>query len=287
MTASRVAPGVFVALWSAGFTFVALGLPDAEPLTFLALRYAAVVVLLVPAYLIMRPPSPDGRTGWLRLMTGGVLVQALYFALLYEALDLGLAAGTAALQPILVASVAPRLTGERVSAMRWIGLTIGLVGAALVIVGQDAVRAGAAGATACAVGALLAITIGTLHENRFGLDTHPVTANLVSCSVALVLTGAAAVAFENLEVEWTGDLAISLGYLVVANTLVSITLLLTMVRRGEAARVSALFFLVPPLAALIAWVVLGEALDGLSWVGMAVAAAGVALATRDEPGAAG
>jgi drug/metabolite transporter (DMT)-like permease len=163
--------------------------------------------LLAVAFALLRPPLPDGRARWLALVTGGALVQGLYFALLYLALDL---------------------------------------------------------------------------ENRFGVEAHPVTANLVSCSVALLLTAAAAAAFEDPHVDWTTDLAISLAYLVVANTLVSITLLLAMLRNGEAARVSALFFLVPPLAALIAWVMLGEDLDDLAWAGMAVAALGVGIATRGE-----
>ena len=286
MTLLRVAPVVFVLLWSAGFAFVALGLPDSEPLTFLALRYAVVVALLLPLFALLRPPPPAGRGEWLPLVTGGVLVQGLYFALLYLALDLGLAAGTAALivslQPILVALAAGRVTGERVSGIRWAGLAIGLAGAALVIVAQDAVRAGAATATACATGGLLALTAGALHENRFGVDAHPVTANLVSCSVALVLTGAAAAALEDLRVAWTAELVVSLAYLVLANTLLSLSLLLAMLRRREAARVSALFFLVPPLAALIAWAVLGEALEAAAWVGMVVAAVGVALATRER-----
>jgi drug/metabolite transporter (DMT)-like permease len=83
-------------------------------------------------------------------------------------------------------------------------------------------------------------------------------------------------------VRWTPDLAISLTYLVLANSLVSITLLLMMMRRGEASRVSALFFLVPPLAAAIAWGVLGESLPGLAWVGMVLAALGVGIATRSD-----
>ena len=80
--------------------------------------------------------------------------------------------------------------------------------------------------------------------------------------------------------EWTAGLVVSLGYLAVAGSLVSITLLLAMMRRGEASRVSAMFFLVPPLAALIAWALLGEAMPPLAWAGMALAALGVAVATR-------
>jgi drug/metabolite transporter (DMT)-like permease len=97
--------------------------------------------------------------------------------------------------------------------------------------------------------------------------------------VALVLTLPPAIALEGFEVRWTADLAVSLAYLVVANSLLAITLLLMMMRRGEASRVSALFFLVPPLAAVISWAVLGERLPALAWVGMVLAAVGVAVAT--------
>ena len=105
------------------------------------------------------------------------------------------------------------------------------------------------------------------------------TANAVQCGVALAVTLPPALLIEGFPVAWTVDLAISLSYLVLANSLVSITLLLMMMRRGEASKVSALFFLVPPLAAAIAWAVLGEELPGLAWVGMVLAAVGVWIAT--------
>jgi drug/metabolite transporter (DMT)-like permease len=107
-----------------------------------------------------------------------------------------------------------------------------------------------------------------------------VTGNLVQCAVALLATGAIALIAEDLRVDWTGELVISLTYLVLANSIVSLTLLLAMLRRGTASQVSALFFLVPPLAALIAWAILGESLPALAWAGMIVATAGVAIATR-------
>jgi drug/metabolite transporter (DMT)-like permease len=277
------APAAFVVLWSAGFTFVSLGLEDAEPLTFLALRYVAVVALLVPVFAVLRPPLPQTADQWRHLAVTGLVLQALYFGLLYGALALDMPAGTAALivslQPILVALLAPRFAGEHVDARRWAGLALGLAGAAEVIVARQGVDAPTAGALLCTLAALVAITAGSLYENRFGAEQHPVTANLVQYAIALAVVGPAAAVFEDLHVAWTANLVGSLAYLVIANSLVSITLLLTMLRRGEAARVSALFFLVPPLAALIAFVVLGEDLPAAAWPGMLVAAIGVALAT--------
>ena len=260
-----------------------MGLPHADPVTFLALRYVIVVVLLAAVAAVLRPPLPRGRTEWAHLAVVGLLLQASYFALLYLALGHvapAVAALIVSLQPVLVALLAPSTVGEHVPLARWAGLLLGLVGAAAVIVVRADDGAADAAGIALAVASLLAITSATLYENRFGAEHHPVTGNLVQCAVALVATGAVALIAEDLRVQWTGELVISLTYLVLGNSIVSITLLLAMVRRGTASQVSALFFLVPPLAALIAWAVLGEALPALAWVGMAIATVGVAIATR-------
>jgi drug/metabolite transporter (DMT)-like permease len=270
-------------LWSSGFTFVAMGLPHAEPITFLALRYAVVVALLLAAAAVVRPPLPDTPTAWLHLVVVGLLLQAAYFGLLYLALErIAPAVGAliVSLQPVLVALLAPRTVGEHVPAARWAGLLLGLVGAAAVILARADDGAADAAGIALAVGGLLAISAATLYENRFGAEHHLVTGNLVQCAVALLATGAIALVAEDLRVDWTGELVISLTYLVLANSIVSLTLLLAMLRRGTASQVSALFFLVPPLAALIAWAILGESLPALAWAGMVVATAGVAIATR-------
>jgi drug/metabolite transporter (DMT)-like permease len=279
-----LAPATFLLLWSAGFAFVALGLPDSEPITFLALRYAIVVAVLLAAFAVLRPPLPQSRRDWLDLIVVGLLLQAAYFTLLYLALDLESSAGTVALivslQPILVGLLAPRVAGEHVTKVRWAGLALGLAGAAVVIGSRSSVGGSSTAGLLCAVAAMVALTAGTLYERRHGSEHHPVTANTVQFSVALAVTLPPALLVEGFPVHLTGDLAISLAYLVFANSLVSITLLLAMVRRNEASRVSALFFLVPPLAALIAWGLLGESLPVAAWAGMGLAAAGVAIATR-------
>jgi drug/metabolite transporter (DMT)-like permease len=276
-------PALFLVLWSSGFTFVAMGLPHAQPVTFLALRYLIVVALLGAAAVVLRPPLPRDRATWLHLAVVGLLLQAAYFGLLYLALEHvapAVAALVVCLQPVLVALLAPLTVGEHVPLARWAGLGLGLLGAAAVIlVRADDGGTDAAG-IALAVASLLAITAATLYESRFGTELHPVTGNLVQCAVALAATGAVALVAEDPRVDWTGELVISLTYLVLGNSIVSITLLLAMVRRGTASQVSALFFLVPPLAALIAWAILGESLPALAWVGMVVAAIGVAVATR-------
>lgn len=278
------APGLFLLFWCAGFSFGKLGLAHAEPMTFLALRYACVLVVLLPLVVALRPPLPRHAADWGHLVAVGLLLQALYFGLTYLAFALGVSAGGVALivslQPILVALLVPWTAAERVGGRRWAGLLLGLAGAAIVIAARAEVGGATTTGLVAAAGALAAITAGTLYEKRFGVRHHPVTANTVQYAVAFAAILPVAIAVDEMRVDWVPQLWIALGYLVVCNSLIAITLLLAMIRHGQASAVSALFFLVPPGAALIAWVVLGETMPALAWPGIALAALGVALATR-------
>ncbi|MCO8609232.1 DMT family transporter [Burkholderia multivorans] len=280
----RAAPALFLLLWSSGFVFLKLGLRDADPLTFLALRYACVVALLAGPFLWLRPALPRTRRAWLNLIVVGLLLQAGYFSFTYLSLKLGMSAGAVALvtsqQPILVGLLAPALAGERVGALRWVGLALGAAGAVLVILARGSVAIASPWALAFALLALACITGGTLWEKRFGTDVHPVSANLVQYAVGLAVSAPLAFALEPMHVHWSAGLAGSLAYLVICNSLIAISLLLAMVRHGEASRVSALFFLIPPATALIALAVLGETIGALAWPGMVLAAAGLYLVMR-------
>jgi len=276
----RAAPALFLLLWSGGFVFLKLGLRHADPLTFLALRYACVVGLLIGPCLWIRPALPAGIKPWLHLAVVGLLIQAGYFSFTYLSLKYGMSAGAVALvtsqQPILVGLLAPAIAGERVDRMRWIGLAMGVAGAILVITAKSSIAITPA-ALAFAVLALLAMTGGTLWEKRFGTTVHPVLSNTVQYAVGLAVTAPLAFALEPMRVEWTPELAGSLAYLVIGNSIVAISLLLAMIRHGEASRVSALFFLVPPTTTVIALLVLGEPIPPMAWPGMALAAAGLYL----------
>ena len=130
------------------------------------------------------------------------------------------------------------------------------------------------------MGGLIGITGGTLYEKRFGVTHHPVTTNLIQYAVGAACTVPLAVLSERFQIDWSWTFVGVMAYLVLGNSLLAITLLLAMIRAGEVARVSALFYLVPPLSALVAWPVLGEAMPLWGWAGMAFAAVGVALVSR-------
>jgi drug/metabolite transporter (DMT)-like permease len=282
----KTAPAIFLLFWSAGFAAGKVGVTYTGPLTFLTVRYALVLLILFPLLIVMRPPLPRTRAEWTHLAVVGFLIQGLYFALGYVALAMGVSSAAAALivslQPILVALLAPRTAGEQVGGWGWIGLGLGLAGAAMVILARSSIEAMPALGIMAAVGALGGMTVGTLYEKRFGIAQHPVTANTVQYAAGLGTTLPLALLLEDRAIDWSLPLALSLLYLIVCNSLIALTLLLMMIRRGEVSRVSALFFLVPPMAALIGWVVLNEQMPPLAWLGLGLAAAGVALATRAD-----
>lgn len=277
------APIIFLLLWSAGFAIAKIGVQHAGPFTLLALRYSIAVLVLLPLIPILKPQFPKGRAARDIAVTG-FLIQVAYFGLCYIAFQSGVSAGGVAiivcLQPILVSLIAPHMVGEAVSRTRWIGLALGLAGALTVILARSGISHEPPLGVLAAVGGLIGMTAATLYEKRFGTSTHPVPANLIQYAVGAAFTLPLAFLLEGMQADWTPELFGVLAYLVIGNSLVAITLLLAMIRAGEIARVSALFYLVPPLSALFAWPLLGEAMPPLAWAGMALAGVGVSLARR-------
>jgi drug/metabolite transporter (DMT)-like permease len=275
---------IFLLLWASGFVFLKLGLSYADPLTFLALRYVFVIGALLIPTIWMRPAFPSTIQGWGALIGVGLFLQAGYFAFTYLSLRYGLTAGSVALitsqQPILMGLLAPAIARERVSPTRWVGLLLGVSGAVIVILANSTTEVTSPLGVTFGVLALFSMAASTLTEKRFAVPTHPVVANLVQYSVGLMAVAPLAYFLEPMHVNWSWPLVGSLAYLVFGNSLLAISLLLAMIRHGEASRVSALFFLVPPVTAIIAFLVLGEALALTAIPGLLLAIAGIYLVIR-------
>lgn len=279
-------PALFVVLWSTGFLGAKFGLPYAEPFTFLSIRFVLVILLLTAVAGLMRARWPGMRLAG-HLAVTGILVHGIYLGGVFAAIDHGLPSGLTALvvglQPVLTALVAGRWLGERVTGRQWLGLVLGLAGITMVV-SAKMTGAGPAGfgwpALAFAVGALVGITIGTLYQKRFctGMDLRSGAA--VQYAGATLVMIPAALLIETNQVAWTGEFLFALAWLVLVLSVGAISLLMSLIRRGEAARVASLFYLTPPVTALMAWALFGETLTMVALAGMGVAAMGVALVVR-------
>lgn len=279
-----LAPGLFVILWSTGFIGAKLGLPYAEPLTFLLVRFACVIGLLGLLALALRRPWPRSPTQWFHIAIAGSLLHGGYLSGVFLAIHSGMPAGVVALivgiQPLLTAFLSTSMVGERVSRRQWMGLLLGFVGVALVV--SDKLGfAGLSGAgLAFSAMALVSITVGTLYQKRYCAELDLWSGSVIQFVAAALLLLPFALVFETLHVEWSGRFVFALAWLIFVLSLGAISLLHLLIRRGAATRVSALFYLTPPTTALLAFIIFGERLGLAAVAGMAIAAAGVAMAIR-------
>ena len=273
------APAVFVLLWASGFIGAKLGLPYAEPMTFLTVRMVAVVALLGVIILLTRPEWPS-RAGMLHSAITGLLVHGAYLGGVFEAIDHKLPAGLAALvvslQPILTSTLANRLLGERVTPRQWLGLVLGIVGVYLVVHGHVEGNAQPF-AWAAAMVALIGMTIGTLYQKRFGGGIDWRTGFFFQYGASAILFGIGALCFEAMQVRWSAEFIIAVAWLVFGLSFGAIWLLYFLIQHQAAARVVSLFYLTPPFTALMAWLLFDERLSALALAGMAVCVAGVAM----------
>ncbi|WP_146850535.1 DMT family transporter [Brevifollis gellanilyticus] len=274
-------PWLFVLLWSSGFIGSKLGVPYAEPFTFLTMRYCIVLAILVPISLISRAPWPAGKGQMMHVAFAGLLIHALYLSGCVWALKLGLPAGVVSLivsmQPLFTAAFAGVALGERVLPRQWMGLALGFIGTIMVV----AHKMGSGVTfimTVPAIAALVGITAGTMWQKRHCPAFDLRTSTVVQYAASLIITAILAVTTETMQVQWSGQFVFALLWVALVLSIGAITLLNYLIKSGTAVNVASLFYTVPAVTAIMAWGIFGETLTGLALVGMVVAVLGVWLA---------
>jgi len=284
-TPALLPPVLFVLLWSTGFIFTKYGLPYAEPFTFLAIRFGIVVLILLIVVLVTRATWPQSWAAVFHIVVAGVFAHAIYLGGAFAGMATGVNAGISALlvgvQPLLTAVLAGPMLGERVTARQWTGLGLGFIGVWLVVSNS---LLDASGETAISLAgflwhmlALFGITMGVLYQKRFCADMNLRTGSLIQFTAATALVAIAALLFEDNSVEWTGKFLFSLGWLVLVLSIGAMTLLWVLVRHDAASNVASLFYLVPPVTALIAWFMFGDIVTLTTIAGMVVVATAIIL----------
>ena len=280
------APVLFVLLWSTGFIGAKYGLPYAEPFTLLFIRFVLALLLLAPLVMVYRPAMvmSVGERG--HLMVSGLLLHGVYLGGLFTAIKLGLSAGLTALivglQPLLTSLAAPLLFGERQSLLHWVGIGLGLGGIYLILGTGFGVQV-SPHALLAAVVALLGITAGTMYQKRLCTQHDLLAVSVHHYLPTVVLFGLGALMLETREIEWTAQFLAALLWLVLALSIGAILLLTYLIKHGEASRVSSLFYLVPPVTAIEAWLLFDESLGWAKVAGITLVALGVYLVMRRKP----
>ena len=283
-TLARVAPGIFVLLWATGFLIAKLGVPYAQPMTILAIRFVVAAAMMASIAFIMRAPWPRSWRRIGHIAAIGILLHAVYLGGCYLAIYGGMPAGMAALivgfQPILTAAMAGPVLGERTRPLQWIGIATGFIGLMMVLWERIVIDLSHPAALLFAILSLLGITSATIYQKRFcpsfdlrsGSAIQYIAASLVMVPLTLMLGVG--------EIIWAPTFIFALTWLVIVLSGVSIALLTWMISRGAASKVASLFYLTPPIAAIGSYFWFDETLSPLALGGMAVIVFGLYLLNR-------
>ena len=288
---NRFIPVIFVCLWSTGYIAMKFAAPYVEPFTFLGVRFSLVVVVLAPVLVFVGAL----RIGWREALMAalvGSLLHGVYLAAIFWALRDGMEAAVAALiialQPIVAAAIVAPILGETVFGRHWAGLGLGIGGVLLVLMPALGALDGAVSAwsnwSLLAAGvSLLSITAGTALQ-KSSLSHVDVRATLVPQYVGATLVMAvASLLFETQRIEWTWQAIGALLWLVFVLSVGAISLFLMLLRRNEVWRTLSLFYLVPPITAILAWFCFNEALHMVQFVGMLLVVGALLLVQPKAP----
>lgn len=288
ISAKRSIPALFVFLWATGFIGALYAMPWAEPFTFLAIRFT-LAFLLLGAYVLFLRPARLGLRGIVMAGIAGVLMHGIYLGGVFWAIRHGMPAGLSALivglQPLITALFAGSLLGETIFPRHWAGLAAGFAGVVIVLAPTlGNLDGGVTGPTliACFV-AVAAMSAGTIWQKRFLTGSDLIAGTCWQYAGGALLMAVLSFALETRTITVNGELIFAMAWLVLVLSIGAIVLLMIMIRDGEMSKVASLFYLVPAVTAVIAWLLFGEDLTLVQVGGMALATFGVALATRRAP----
>ncbi len=290
ITTSVGIPLLFVFLWSTGFIGAKYGLPYAEPVTFLLVRMIIAALLLLIICVLTKATWPRSPAAYLHAFVTGLLIHGIYLGGVFIAISKGLDAGISALivslQPLMTVALSVVVLQEAISKQKTLGIALGLVGVLAVISSRGFGADGlvVAGVVFC-VFSLIAISVGTVYQKRFNQGTQLLPSVCLQYIGNTLFLFPIAVTFETMQINWTPSFIFALAWLVLVLSLGAVLLLMWLLKRGNAGQVASLFYLVPPFAAVEAWVLFGETLSLPAIAGIGLCVLGVALVQRANPAA--
>ncbi len=268
----------FVPLWSSGILFGALALEHGPPFAVTGVRFVIAALLLAGFALWRRAPWPRGRALG-HAVAVGFLLQGAHYAGCYAAIAEGLPASVVGLIvgliPVVTALGAAPILGEKLTVWRLIAAGLGLSAALLIVGAQLSAGTGSFAVLMMALIGLFGGAGAALWQKRFGVGGADLPSAAVQVATGAVVMG---VCWWLLErdgppIAWNIDFLWPFAWTIIANSVGATLLLLWLLDRGAAGRVTGLFFLVPPFTALVAVPMLGQPLT-LNLVAAIVLAAG-------------
>ena len=273
---------IFILIWSSGFIVSRFGMPYAEPMTYLSLRFLGVCVLMLPIIFWKKIPWPS-RTETFHIAIAGSLIQFGYLCGVWISVRAGMPAGLSSLivglQPLLTAVLA-YFVAEKINSRQWLGLCLGMLGIILVLYAKIHSVGVTLDNILWNVFSLISITTGTLYQRKYCASFDLRMGSFIQFATGAILSCIFAFAFETQQIEWTYELIGSLLWAIFFISIGAVSLLFILIRRGEATKVSSLIYLTPPTTAILAWLFFREPLTPLIVLGTVITSLGVLLVNQ-------
>jgi len=279
------APWIFTIIWSSGFVVAKYAFADGDSLYFLAIRLLLAAVILFLLTVLMRQPLRISREDLFATIAIGLALHGLYLGGVWYAIELGAPAGLSSvitsMQPILVSVLAVRLLAEPLTRGQICGLLSGISGVILVVLPKlTGSHAFTAESLSLLFVALVGSTIATLLQKKIGKSIPLMigtTYQFFSAGIVMLLIS---IARGRTRFELTHTSFWTMTWAVLVTSIAAVLLLLWLLNRGSAAKVSSLLYLVPPMAVLQGFLLFNERVGAIEIGGIALTALGVALVIR-------
>jgi drug/metabolite transporter (DMT)-like permease len=281
----RWTPWVFVVIWSSGFVVAKYAFEYSDVLFFLGVRLLIAAAILASITLALGQTLRLTRNQLFVSLLLGITLQALYLGGVWEAIAKGSPAGLASVitstQPILVSILAFILLKESLQRNQILGLLLGFAGVVLVLSPAFSERGTMTHlALALLILGLSGSTSATLIQKKYGSNLPLLAGTTFQFLFAGVVLTAISIATDKRFIQWNIQSALTMAWAVIVTSIIAVLALLWMLRLGSAAKVSALLYLVPPMASIQAWILFDEKLNAQTVIGIAMTALGVALVQR-------
>jgi drug/metabolite transporter (DMT)-like permease len=287
LSLERIAPALFVLLWSSGWIAPVYAARHSSAEAFLSARFACAAACFILLALVLRAPWPREGRAIGHAVVSGALLHGVYLGGVWWAIFHGVPASIsgviAALQPLLTAAIAPWMVGERLSPMQLLGLFLGFAGIVVALiptfegVSPDMLVERAV-PVVINILAMNGAVLGTLYQKRFITGGDMRTNAVWQYVGALLVVVPLALLGEPVKFEPTLELFLVLGWSVLALSMGAVALLLYLIGRGQVSRAASLIYLMPPAVAIESFIFLGEPLHLTMIIGTVIVVIGVWLA---------
>ena len=280
---TRLFPLIFIILWASAFVTSKAIVDDSSPFAALSFRFGLVSLGFFIFCIFTNSKIILSFNDFIKASIIGICFHGLYlggvFYAISENLSVGITAIIVSLQPILTAIFAGPFLKEVVTWKQWVGIMLGFFGTLLVIGMDIGESIPIIGLIASLIG-LTAITSGTLLQRKIGGNIPLATSNLYQAFSAFIFLLMITFLFEKSFINFSLNFILSMSWQVIFVSFGAFTILQYLINTGTASRTATLFFLVPPVSVVMAWLFLSEKMTILDIGGLIIATLGVYIATR-------